>query len=117
MKNLNAKGGAAYARSVFARAASDTNDVQALSANTVKKYALKAGAKFLEIHTDVSTPIYGRFGLTGVTPAAVPAADDVTGNAVILIRSGHVLAIPDGATHLSLISTPAAVVSIASFGL
>jgi hypothetical protein len=117
MRNLNAKGGAAYARSVFARAASDTNDVQVLAANTAKKYTLKTGAKFLEFHADVTTPIYARFGLTGVVAAAVPVADDITSAAVTIIKSGQTVAIPDGATHVSLISTPAAVVSIASFGL
>ncbi|QIG76050.1 hypothetical protein EVC24_029 [Rhizobium phage RHph_I4] len=117
MQKINSKGGSAFVRSTFARAAADTNDIQALSAGTAKRYALKTGAEMLEFHFDVTTaPVYAKFGNSTVT-AAVPVADDITGGAPIIIRSGQTLAVPVGATHVSLIAAGATVVSIASFAL
>ncbi|AHC30591.1 hypothetical protein CC53_gp174 [Rhizobium phage vB_RleS_L338C] len=116
MKNINAKGGAAFARSSRARAASDTTDIQVLVAATAKRYALKTGAKFLEVNLDVTTPIYAKFGGNTVV-AAVPVADDITGTAPFVVKSGDTLTIPDGVTHVSLIASANTVVSIASFNL
>lgn len=101
------------ARAVFAPPPSDYIDVRVLgTSGTAELHAIPTGAKVVIFASN--TDFYAKFGTSGVA-AAMPSID-VTNGAGSEINP-EARQIPDGVTHISLISgTPGAVVTMAFYG-
>lgn len=94
----------------FAPLASDTVNAFSLAANTSKRQAIPADARFVAFSTSAVTPVdfVVKFGDNTVT-AAIPAADISDGTAAPLNPAAR--RIPTGATHLALCASAATVVT------
>lgn len=113
-RKLNVPAGTAMTRAAFARNVSDCINFVTLVAATAQKLAVPADAKYVEVQTDAV--IYFRFGLTGVVAAAVPNADVANGSGIQSVAPGlSTLIVPDGTTHVSIISAGTPKVTLAYF--
>jgi len=100
-----------YQRGMFAPPPSDTVHARVLAANTAELVAVPAGAMFVVF--SATADFYVKFGASEVA-AAVPGGDVTDGTASELNPSAR--EIPDGATHLSLVSAAACTVTLSFYG-
>jgi hypothetical protein len=99
------------ARMSFSPPPSDYTDALVLSANTAKRHPIPAGAKFVSFSSPID--FWAKFGSSTVT-AAAPSADVTDGSAGELNPTSR--EIPDGITHISVVSAVAGTVALSFYG-
>jgi len=99
------------ARAAYAPPPSNFIDARVLGVATAERHTLPTGAKKVIFSAD--TNFYALFGDSTVV-AAIPAADVVNGSAPELNPESR--EIPDGVTHVSLISPAAGIVTLSFYG-
>ncbi len=97
-------------RGALAPPPSDYIDARVLAGGTVEVHAIPSGAKFVVFSANAE--FYAKFGSSTVT-TAVPSADVTDGTAPELNPGARM--IPQGATHIALISPAGGVVTLSFY--